>query len=88
MLWANRNGFFYVLDRTNGKFVRGQPFVKVNWASGLIATGRPIQTPQPLGSPTYPGIQGATNWYSPSYSPRTGLFYRVGVGRLRNLLRR
>jgi alcohol dehydrogenase (cytochrome c) len=75
MLWANRNGFFYVLDRSNGKFVRGQPFVKVNWASGLSATGRPIQTPQPLGSITYPGIQGATNWYSPSYSPRTGLFY-------------
>jgi alcohol dehydrogenase (cytochrome c) len=75
MLWANRNGFFYVLDRTNGKFVRGQPFVKVNWASGLTAAGRPIPTPQPLGSITYPGIQGATNWYSPSYSPRTGLFY-------------
>jgi alcohol dehydrogenase (cytochrome c) len=75
MLWANRNGFFYVLDRTSGKFVRGQPFVKVNWASGLTATGRPIQTPQPLGSVTYPGVQGATNWYSPSYNPRTGLFY-------------
>ena len=75
MLWAHRNGFFYVLDRTNGKFLRGQPFVKVNWAKGLTATGRPIPTPQPLGSPTYPGIQGATNWYSPSYSPRTGLFY-------------
>jgi alcohol dehydrogenase (cytochrome c) len=75
MLWANRNGFFYVLDRTNGKFLRGQPFVKVNWASGLTDTGRPIPTPQPLGSPTYPGVQGATNWYSPSYSARTGLFY-------------
>ncbi len=75
MLWANRNGFFYVLDRTTGKFIRGQPFVKVNWASGLTATGRPIPTPQPLGSPTYPGIQGATNWYSPSYSPSTGLLY-------------
>jgi alcohol dehydrogenase (cytochrome c) len=75
MLWANRNGFFYVLDRSNGKFVRGAPFVKVNWASGLNENGRPIQTPQPLGAVTYPGVQGATNWYSPSFSPRTGLFY-------------
>ena len=75
MLWAHRNGFFYVLDRTNGKFIRGEAFTKVIWASGLTATGRPIATPQPLGSPTYPGVQGATNWYSPSYSPHTGLFY-------------
>ena len=75
MLWANRNGFFYVLERTNGKFLRGQPFVNVNWASGLTPMGRPIQTPQPLGAPTYPGVQGATNWYSPSYSPRSELFY-------------
>ena len=75
MLWGNRNGFFYVLDRTTGKFLAGRPFVKVNWASGLDANGRPIPTPQPPGAPTYPGIQGGTNWYSPSYSPRTGLFY-------------
>jgi alcohol dehydrogenase (cytochrome c) len=75
MLWGNRNGFFYVLDRATGKFLAGKPFAKVNWASGLDANGRPIATPQPPGMPTYPGIQGATNWYSPSYSPRTGLFY-------------
>ncbi len=75
MLWANRNGFFYVLDRTTGKFISGHPFVKVNWASGLDDSGRPIQTPQPPGAPTHPGIQGGTNWYSPSYSPRTGLMY-------------
>ncbi len=75
MLWANRNGFFYVLDRTNGRFLSGTPFVKVNWASGLDEKGRPIQTPQPPGEPTWPGNQGGTNWYSPSYSPRTGLFY-------------
>ena len=43
MLWANRNGFFYVLDRTNGKFVRGAPFVKQNWAAGLDENGRPIR---------------------------------------------
>lgn len=75
MMWGNRNGFFYVLDRNTGKFLVGKPFVKVNWASGLDANGRPIPTPQPAGMPTYPGIQGATNWYAPSYSPSTGLFY-------------
>jgi alcohol dehydrogenase (cytochrome c) len=75
ILWANRNGFFYVLDRTNGKFLLGAPFVKVNWASGLDANGRPIPTPQPEGMPTWPGVQGGTNWYSPSFSPRTGLLY-------------
>ena len=75
MLWANRNGYFYVLDRATGKFLLGTPFVKVNWASGLDANGRPIQTPQPAGAPTWPGNQGGTNWYPPSYSPRTGLFY-------------
>ncbi|MGD0909147.1 MAG: PQQ-dependent dehydrogenase, methanol/ethanol family [Candidatus Acidiferrales bacterium] len=76
MLWANRNGFYYVLDRGTGKFVTGKPFVKVNWASGLDPeTGRPILTPQPPGAVTYPGVQGGTNWYSPSYSPRTGFFY-------------
>ncbi len=75
MLWANRNGFFYVLDRITGKFLLGKPFTEVNWASGLDQNGRPIQTPQAPGAPTYPGITGGTNWYSPSYSPRTGLFY-------------
>ena len=75
MMWANRNGFFYVLDRTTGKFLFGTPFIKVNWASGLDDNGRPIPTPQPAGQPTYPGNQGGTNWYPPSFSPRTGLFY-------------
>ena len=75
MLFANRNGFFYVLDRATGQFLSGRPFVKLNWASGLDDTGRPKFTPQPPDGLTYPGIQGATNWYSPSYSPRTGLLY-------------
>ena len=75
MMWANRNGFFYVLDRTNGQFLAGYPFIKLNWASGLDPKGRPIPTPPPEGAPTFPGLQGGTNWYSPSYSPRTGLFY-------------
>jgi alcohol dehydrogenase (cytochrome c) len=75
MLWANRNGYFYVLDRVTGEFLHGSPFVKVTWASGLDPKGRPIQTPAPPGQPTWPGNQGGTNWYSPSYSPRTELFY-------------
>jgi alcohol dehydrogenase (cytochrome c) len=77
MLWANRNGFMYVLDRTTGQFLLGRPFVKVNWTSGLDAMGRPMKplSPAPEGTLIYPGNQGGTNWYSPSYSPRTGLFY-------------
>jgi len=75
MLWANRNGNFYVLERATGRFLVGKPFVKVNWMSAFDERGRPIQTPQPPGQPTWPGIQGGTNWFSPSYSPRTGYFY-------------
>ena len=75
MLWGNRNGFFYVLDRTNGRFINGQEFIEINWAEGLTDTGRPIMTPQPPGATTFPGVQGGTNWYSPSYSPSTRLFY-------------
>ena len=75
MFWANRNGFFYVLDRASGRFLIGRPFVKVNWASDLNEAGRPIETPQPPDSPTFPSLIGGTNWYSPSYSPRTELFY-------------
>jgi alcohol dehydrogenase (cytochrome c) len=77
MLFANRNGFFYVLDRTTGEFLQGKPFSKVTWTTGLDARGRP-QNMVPLtedGVLVYPGVQGATNWYSPSFSPRTGLFY-------------
>jgi alcohol dehydrogenase (cytochrome c) len=79
MLWANRNGMAYVLDRANGQFLKGFPFVKVNWADGFDAKGRPIPVPgiapTKEGTLVYPGNQGGTNWYSPSYSPRTGLFY-------------
>lgn len=75
MLWANRNGFFYVLDRRTGEYLLGEPFIPVNWASGLDKNGRPIQTPQPSGVATYPGVNGGTNWYPPSYSPKTGLIY-------------
>ena len=77
MLWANRNGMFYVLDRATGEFLKGNPFVKVNWATGFDAKGRPQQVLHPTreGVLVYPGNQGGTNWYNPSFSPRTGLFY-------------
>jgi alcohol dehydrogenase (cytochrome c) len=78
MLWANRNGFFYVLDRTTGEFLLGKPFVEVNWAT-LDEKGRPLRVqgkvPTREGAIITPGNQGGTNWYSPSYSPQTGLFY-------------
>jgi len=79
LVQANRNGFLYVLDRTNGKFLSAFPFVeKLNWAKGIDAQGRPIRTgvqPTAEGARTCPGFIGATNWYSPSYSPSTHLFY-------------
>ena len=77
LMTANRNGVFYVLDRTTGEFLLAKPFVKVNWVDGWDAKGRPnkILHPTPEGTLVYPNNQGATNWYSPSYSPRTGLFY-------------
>jgi len=79
MLWANRNGYFYALDRTTGKFLLGKPFVKVTWSTGLDETGRPMRInsvePTEAGIDIYPSQTGGTNWYSPSFSPRTGLFY-------------
>ncbi len=79
MLWANRNGMFYVLDRISGEFMKGQPFVKTNWANGFDPAGRPIAAPGIVptkeGTLVYPGNQGGTNWYPPSFSPHTGLFY-------------
>ena len=79
LVQANRNGFFYVLDRTNGKFLSAFPFVeKLNWAKGIDPQGRPIRTgvqPTAEGTRTCPGFIGATNWYSPAYNPSTNLFY-------------
>ena len=83
MLWANRNGLAYVLDRTTGEFLLGKPFVKVTWMDGFDPKGRPIripgQVPTPQGSLIIrPHVLGATNWSPPSFSPRTGLFYVAG----------
>jgi len=79
MFWANRNGLFYAIDRTSGEFLMGKPFVEVNWMNGFDEKGRPMRvpgkTPSTEGTLIFPGNQGGTNWYSPSFSPRTGLFY-------------
>jgi alcohol dehydrogenase (cytochrome c) len=79
LVQANRNGFLYVLDRTNGKFLSGVPFVKkLNWAKGLDANGRPVRMdvePSAAGTLVCPDMTGATNWYSPSYNPATRLLY-------------
>lgn len=80
---ANRNGYLYVLDRTNGKFLTATPFVeKLNWAKGIDAQGRPIRTdvqPSAAGALVCPGFEGATNWYSPAYNPDTRLFYFMAI---------
>lgn len=82
VLHANRNGFFYVLDRATGRFLRATRLVdKLDWATGVDAKGRPIlvpgKDPTPNGNRVCPGVRGATNWMSPSYNPETGLFYVV-----------
>lgn len=80
LLHANRNGFFYVLDRTNGKLLLAQPFVKkLTWAKEIGADGRPVFAPNQLptkeGNITCPAVEGATNWFSTSYSALTGFYY-------------
>jgi len=79
MYWANRNGLFYALDRASGEFLLGKPFVEVNWMNGFDEKGRPIRVPGKVptteGTLIFPGNQGGTNWYSPSFSPQTGYFY-------------
>jgi len=82
VLHANRNGFFYVLDRVTGEFLRATKLVdKLDWASGVDDRGRPIlvegKDPTPSGNRACPGVRGATNWMSPSYNPDTGLLYVV-----------
>ncbi len=83
LLQANRNGFFYVLDRSNGKFLRATPFLeKLTWANGIDPSGRPMMSgrvPTKEGTTICPGIVGATNWFSPSYNPDTGLFYVMAL---------
>ena len=79
MIWANRNAFYYVLDRGTGEFILGKPFARQTWAEGLDHNGRPILRPNVYptreGTLVSPMAGGATNWWSPAYSPRTGHLY-------------
>jgi alcohol dehydrogenase (cytochrome c) len=76
---ANRNAFYYVLDRETGEFLWAVPYVKQTWAKGIDSKGRPIRLPNsdPTSGGTliYPGFAGGTTWFSPSYDPLTNLFY-------------
>jgi len=76
---ASRNGYYFVLDRSNGKNVTTAKFVPSDWAAGVDANGRPIPNPammpQQNGTLTHSNANGATNWMAPSYDPQTGMFY-------------
>jgi alcohol dehydrogenase (cytochrome c) len=77
---ANRNGFFYVIDRTNGKMLLARQFLKkLNWAERIGEDGKPVLKTLPVDKDgdnyVCPGFQGATNWFSTSFNPITGLYY-------------
>lgn len=80
---ANRNGFLYLLDRTDGTFLKAERFVdKLNWATGVDSKGKPIRsdvTPTPGGTRVCPGYAGATNWFAPSYNEETHSVYWVAL---------
>jgi alcohol dehydrogenase (cytochrome c) len=79
LIQANRNGFFYLFDRTNGKLLHAKAYTKVTWADGIAPNGRPItisgQDPTEEGNRTCPGMGGGHNWQATAYSPQTGLYY-------------
>ena len=79
VLFPNRNAFYYVLDRLTGEFLVGKPYVKQTWAKGLDDSGRPIRAPNTMpsldGTRVWPSVAGGNNWYSPTYNPKTNLFY-------------
>jgi alcohol dehydrogenase (cytochrome c) len=76
---ANRNAFYYLLDRETGEFLHASAYAKQTWAKGIDDRGRPQTlrntSPSPEGTLVYPSLQGATNWFSPSYSPAAHLFF-------------
>ncbi len=83
LLHADRNGFFYLFDRTDGKLLLAKRFASnLTWATGLTPEGRPIRNPAAeltaAGTKVCPSQAGATNWFSPSFSPQTGLYYIQG----------
>ena len=79
VIQANRNGYYYALDRVTGKLVAAKPYTQVTWAKGLDTGGRPIlvpgQDPTEEGNKSCPGLGGGHNWQPTSYSPQTGLYY-------------
>ncbi len=86
LLQANRNGFFYVLDRETGKLLLATPFVdNLNWATGVDAAGRPERVagmePSWRGTTVCPSVVGATNWMAPAFNPDTGLYYVMALER-------
>ena len=83
ILHAPKNGFFFVIDRTNGKFISAKNFVDVNWATGYDANGRPIEVKEARGEESrdsIPGPAGAHNWHPMSFNPQTGLVYLPAQG--------
>ena len=81
---ANRNGFYYVLDRVTGEYLRASEFVdKLNWATGIDKNGRPVlvpgKEPSPGGEEICPTVRGASNFMSPSFNPNTGLLHIVAL---------
>lgn len=79
ILWGNRNGFYYVLDRESGEFLGARAFAKQTWAKKIDDSGRPVRQPGMFpskdGTLVFPDVSGAANWWSPTYSPETNLFY-------------
>jgi len=79
VMFANRNGFYYTLDRTNGKLIAARPFVTTTWAKEIGRDGRPValpgHTPDESGETTCPDITGGTNFWPPAYDPSTRTFF-------------
>jgi alcohol dehydrogenase (cytochrome c) len=77
--WANRNGFYYVLDRITGEFLTGLPFVEIDWASDLTPAGRPVLTDAAKvstpGRRSKPGVDGGTNWQNAAFDPKRGMIF-------------
>ncbi len=78
---ASRNGFFFVLDRTNGQHLLTAPFIRSTWSMGINENGQPIPDPKKEpsrnGTLVSPSSNGAANWFAPSFDPGAGLFYVV-----------
>jgi alcohol dehydrogenase (cytochrome c) len=85
VIQANRNGFFYALDRTNGKVLLSKAYTRITWADGIDSDGRPVpiagQEPTEEGKRTCPGMGGGHNWQATAYSPLTGLYYFTSTER-------